>query len=451
MAFRLISHASVVSACRSRDRRLIRVRDECRVRTSPLSQESIDVAGARRLALYAAGLLKPAWNGLPRSASGAGQRARGAALQLIDHFGYLQLDTVSVAGARSHVIVLLTRFPTMDAELGEDLLRPGEPVFEYWGHEACWMPLDLYPHFQFRRDGFRKDPWWGKVLKDNRLLARDLLRRIRDEGPIRSLEMDGSGKGGWWGHKPAKRVAVMLWSMGELAILERSSFQRTFDLTERVIPERWRSAKLEPKDAIRGLLLRALDGHGWAQTGTLSNTWRLRNRREQIQNALDELQEMNAVVRCDLHRESERPIAGWIQPKHLELLDRLKRVRPDPRGRFLSPFDPLLWDRRRVAVLFGFEQVLEIFKPAPERVYGYFCLPVLSGENLVARVDLKADRKAGTVRALSRHFESRDRARRAEARNAIEQAMGVHAGSLGLAQGSRRRPNGKSRPPPIPA
>ena len=105
--------------------------------------ETLSVRAARRLALARAGFLKPEWTGFPRSGSGAGKRAREAAHAIISRFGSLQLDTVSIAGARSHTIVLLSRLKGFDPSLGEELLRPGEPIFEYWGHEASWIPLDL--------------------------------------------------------------------------------------------------------------------------------------------------------------------------------------------------------------------------------------------------------------------------------------------------------------------
>ena len=120
--------------------------------------ETLDVTTARRLALVRAGLLMPAWTGLARSARGRGVRARAAALAVVRRFGYLQLDTVSIAGARSHAIVLMSRVPGMNARLGEELLHPGEPLFEYWGHEASWIPLELYPCFAFRRQRFRVHP-----------------------------------------------------------------------------------------------------------------------------------------------------------------------------------------------------------------------------------------------------------------------------------------------------
>ena len=397
--------------------------------------ETINLTQARRLALARAGLLKPEWTGMPRRATGLTRRARRAAHQVIQRFGYLQLDTVAVAGARSHAIVLLSRLDGFDPALAEALLQPGEPLFEYWGHEASWLPIELYPAFAFRRQEFQQHPWWGDLIGQHPRMAENLTRRIREEGPLRSLDLEGRGSRGWWDLKIAKRMATALWSAGVLAIRERSNFQRVYDLTERVIPQRWRRDALAEEEALARLLLLGLQGHGWATTGTLTQTWRLRNAREAIGAALARLMEKKAIVACTLVDDDGRRTPGWVRPRDLDLADRLKRVRPRlDRGVLLSPFDPVLWDRPRVRRLFGFDQVLEIFKPASQRVYGYYCLPVLAGENLVARVDLKADRKTRKLRILSFRFETDDRKGHVDAadREAMRTGVMRYAGAIGM-------------------
>ena len=375
---------------------------------------------ARRLALARAGLLKPEWLDLPRRAAGRGERARRGALAVVDHFGYLQLDTIAVAGARSHCLVPLSRLGGFDAAVGEELLQPGRPLFEYWGHAVSWLPIDLSPTLAFRRRECAEHPWWGDVLGEHPRVADAVLRRIRDEGPLRSAELDGSdpdadtrsegsGVHDSWYPKVAKRVAVAFWSRGDLAIRERRGFQRVFDLAERVIPAQWLAREQSRSDAVRTLLGRALAGLGWAQTGTLAATWRLRGMRREIDTALAELRRAGTIVRCSIDGADGRRWVGWALADDLELAERLDRCRPDPaRGVLLSPFDPLLWDRTRLHRLFGFEHVIEIFKPRAERRYGYYCLPVLAGDRLVARVDLKADRDAGDLTLLVRQFEAGD-------------------------------------------
>jgi len=395
--------------------------------------ETISIKVARRLALIRAGLLKPEWSGLPCRAAGRGKRARDAALSVIRHFGYLQLDTVSIAGARSHAIVLMSRLEGLDPQLGEELLKPGEPLFEYWGHEASWLPIEFYPLFAFRRRAFASHPWWGNLITEHPQVADELRRRIRDEGPLRSVDMDGRGSRGWWNLKIARKVAAALWSSGELAIRERNGFQRTFDLAERVIPEKWRRARVGEDEPLETLLMLALNGHGWATTSTLVQTWRLSPHRAAVDAALTRLAEDAAILPCAVVEDDGSENRGWICPSDLELLGKVGGLRPrSDRGVLLSPFDPLLWDRKRVQKLFGFHQVLEIYKPAPQRVYGYYCLPVLAGDRLIARFDLKADRKAGRLNVLSEVYESGRPSQSATDRAAAEHGLNRFADSLGL-------------------
>jgi uncharacterized protein YcaQ len=377
---------------------------------------------ARRLALARAGLLTPEVTGLPRTARGRGPSAFEAALRVIRRFGYLQLDTVSVAGARSHTIVLLSRLSGLAPWVGEELLRPGRPLFEYWGHEASWIPLELYPAFEFRRRELRAHPWWGDLVTEHPKVAAEIRRRLRTEGPLRSADLEGRASSGWWDLSVAKRVAAALWSSGELAVRERRNFQRTYDLAERVIPEELRRRPLSTEEGLQALLLAALDGHGWATTGTLAATWRLRNRKAELSRTLERLREQGLVTACALASDDRgAPTPGWIRPPDRELAARLEGARPRrDEGVLLSPFDPLLWDRARVARLFGFDALLEIFKPAPQRQYGYYCLPVLAGEHLVGRVDLKADRRKGLLQVLSCHMEDTRAQDRAAARAAVE-------------------------------
>ncbi len=393
--------------------------------------DSLSVEEARRLALARAGLLKPDWTEFPR---GRKASRREAAFEVVRRFGYLQLDTVSVAGARSHGIVLHSRLPGISKDVPEGLLQPGAPLFEYWGHEASWIPMELYPAFGFRRKAFQTHPWWGDLIGDNPRVAASILDRIRNDGPLRSSELEGKSSSGWWNLSVAKKVVSALWSAGTLAVRERRNFQRTFDLAERVIEPKWRVRDLALSESLKLLLLKALDGHGWATASTLTATWRLRFMRTEIQRAIRELEEEGVIRKCLLHPTPRTRVAGWIRGEDLELAARLRRLRLAPsdadEGTLLSPFDPLLWDRVRVKMLFGFHQVLEVFTPAPRRKYGYYCMPVLAGERLVARCDVKAEKAKGFVRALSIHYEkSGSRADKRATRHALER----YASSIGLA------------------
>jgi uncharacterized protein YcaQ len=398
--------------------------------------ESIDLSAARRLALLRAGL---AGNGVRAAAH------RDAAHGEIERFGYLQLDTVSVAGARSHALVLLARIDGLDPKLAADLLVPGAPLFEYWGHEACWMPLDLWPVFEFRRTAHREGTRWAAFRRENRKVVDEVMRRARD-GAFRSSELEGKRGAGWWDWKPAKLAAESLWRTGDLAIRDRRGFQRTYDLAERVIPERVRARHVDVHEAYRTLILLAFAGHGWAETRTIADTFRLRRSRPEFVAAMRSLADERAIVACSL-QSGDGALAGWIRREDLELAARLDRTPPSAdRSVLLTPFDPLLWDRARVRLLFGFEQVLEIYKPAATRRFGYFCLPVLAGERLVARVDVKARRKDGVVDVLACHFEAKGRVPVGD-RDAARRAIARHAASLGLAVRGGPRRSGRSALP----
>jgi uncharacterized protein YcaQ len=249
---------------------------------------------------------------------------------------------------------------------------------------------------------------------------------------LRSLDLEGRGSRGWWDLKIAKKVASALWSSGELVIRERRNFQRVFDLPERVIASEYLNVSIPQGEAIEILLLQALRGHGWASTTTLTQTWRFKNLRSEIARGLQKLQEEGQIVECALDLGSRKRAPGWVRPADLELASRLKRVRPrSDRGILLSPFDPVLWDRDRVQKLFSFHQVLEIFKPEAQRRYGYYCLPVLAGDRLIARLDLKAHRKRGVLEVFSAHLETSDRSFQDD-REAARTALARFADSLGL-------------------
>ena len=395
-----------------------------------VNETTIDVRAARRLVLARAGLLRPQWTGLPAHCAARGRWASRCCHAVIGRFGYLQLDTVAIAGARTQGLVLAARLPGLDARHVETLLQPGEPLFEYWGHEASWLPMALYPYFGFRRRAFRVHPWWGDLLVEQRRLAARLLDRIRVVGPLRSLDLEGESAAGWWNIKLAKRVAEALWSAGDLAIAARVNFQRVYDLPERVIPGDVLAEEVTDGQAYAALLLKALEGHGWATTSTMAATWRLRHCRAEIEAALAQLKEAGAIIPCRLTGAC-KDVSGWIRPADLELAQRLAgmRLRRD-KAVFLSPFDPVLWDRARAALLFGFEHLLEIYKPAARRRYGYYVLPALAGDEFIGRVDLKAFRDDGYIEIRAEHFErdtptARERAAMASAYQRHGSAVGI--------------------------
>ena len=395
------------------------------------TQLRLNTRQVRRLALVKAGLWHPEWLNLPPTSRARGQQTEQRCHAYINHFGYLQLDTVPVSGARTHGIVLTSRLRGFDTRTAEVLLRPQQPLFEYWGHEACWLPISLYPTFAFRRRAFAVHPWWGDLLSEHPRLARSVMDRARD-GAFRSTDLEGERHPGWWNIKLAKRIAEALWSAGHLVIRERRNFQRIYDLPERVIPSDLLGQDVPATESYKRLLLLALAGHGWATTGVLAATWRLRNCRVELLQALESLREGGAVLPCSFDSGARR-YEGWITPADVELLERIEPTRlRTTQGVLLSPFDPLLWDRARVKALFNFAQILEIYKPAASRQFGYYCMPVLVGERLIGRVDLKADRSAGLLRVVNAHREpAQPKSATVDAR-AYQHALQRFAGAVGL-------------------
>jgi uncharacterized protein YcaQ len=391
-----------------------------------MSKETISPREARRLALHCSGLL--AGQDWPRAVNGRNQAAAAAAA--VARLGYLQLDTIPICGARSHGLVLASRLPGYRAAEAEKLLGTSDSLFEYWGHEVSWLPLSLYGAVEFRRQEFRQRSWWRDIVRSHPEWVTEVLRRIEAEGPLGSRDFASDASDGSWYGRPPRKVLAALWSTGELAVRDRIGFERVFDLAERVIPGT-APAPLPEVEGVALLLETAAALHGWATPNTLCETFRLRRGRHAVAAAVARLGEEGRLVACDLVPTRGRRTPGFVRPADLERVAALAGAR-GPRGVLLSPFDPLVWDRKRAEALFGFDAIMEFFKPASKRRYGYYCLPVLAGDDLVSRVDLRADRKAGTFELLARHDVA---AHAGRAQRAVPIALARHAQAVGLLPG----------------
>jgi uncharacterized protein YcaQ len=324
--------------------------------------------------------------------------------------------------------VLASRLPGYRAADAEALLGTSDALFEYWGHEVSWLPISLYGALDFRRRLFRQEPWWQEIVADHPQWVDDVLRRIADEGPLGSRDFASEASDGSWYGRPPRRVLAALWSSGELAVRERVGFERIYDLAERVIPAT-APAALPAVEGVALLLETAAALHGWATAGTLCATFRLNRKRHAVDEAFALLLESGRLTACEVVGPRGRRTRGLVRPADLAAAAALAGAR-GPRGVLLSPFDPLVWDRRRAELLFGFDAIMEFFKPAARRQYGYYCLPVLAGEHLVSRVDLRADRRAGTFAVLARHDVP---AHAARAERAVPTALARHAKAVALA------------------
>ena len=341
--------------------------------------ESMSVAQARRTALAAQGFLdtphaEPTMRTFQRT---------------LERTGVLQVDSVNVL-QRAHFMPLYSRMGPYDVDL---LRRAAEQrprrVVEYWAHVQAFMPVELWPVMQHRMEDYRaKRGKWGFVAANDALEA-NLLAELADRGASTARDLDAGlprAKDNWgWNWSETRRMLDYLYTSGQVAIAGRNSqFEIRYDLPERVIPAAVLARPTPTREeAALELVRRAARSHGVATIQDLRDYYRMPV-------------EDTATAVATLVEEGELlPVAvsGWQRPAYLHRGARLPR-RVGARA-LLSPFDPVVWERARTEALFDFRYRIEIYVPADKRVHGYYVLPFLLGDRIVARVDLKADRKLG--------------------------------------------------------
>jgi uncharacterized protein len=313
----------------------------------------------------------------------------------VARLGCVQLDSISTV-ARSHRLTLLSRIGTYPTGTVSKLLRSGR-LFEYWAHEACLLPIEHWPLMRsFMRD--RTHPWWGPIIEREPALADHVMGAIRERGPLGSRDFEGERSGGMWNLKPAKRMLEALWSAGDLVIAGRQGFQRMYDLPERVVPDDVLGAPVPGDDEVlRRLIVLAVRGRGALTEAGVVEHWRLRGGTARIRPHVAAVVAAGELRRAEVADGAPALIAADADPGAAR-----------PAGAvLLSPFDNLLWDRPFAERVLGFRHLIEVYKPAPERRYGYYVLPLLSGDRIVGRADVKADRAAGTLTAKAWHPEGR--------------------------------------------
>jgi uncharacterized protein len=332
------------------------------------------------------------------SAQGYANRSRrGTAREVeetIRRLSCVQLDSIT-AVERSHRIALGSRVGAYPRETVSRLLGGGR-IFEYWAHEACLIPVEDWP--LYRRWMTSHHPWRGDVLARYPELAAEVSSQLRERGPLASRDFDGKGAGGMWNWKPAKQVLEALWHSGDIAIAGRvSGFQRLYDLTERVLPRDVLEAPVPDEAAgLRALAQRAVESRGALTASGVVEHWRLSGGVKRIQPHLDALVAHGALERVSV----EDGGADVFVPAGADL------DLPRPTVAVLvSPFDNLLWDRPFAKRVLGFEHVIEVYKRAHERRYGYYVLPFLWRDRIVGRLDLKSERAEGALVVKAVHLE----------------------------------------------
>jgi uncharacterized protein YcaQ len=346
----------------------------------------VSPAQARRIALAAQGF------GRPRGATvGVRQLAAG-----VERLGILQLDSVNVF-ERSHYLPMFSRLGAYSkADLDRLTFGARARYTEYWAHEASLIPLDSWPLWRWKMEEKRAKQVddAGSWIHANAAMLDWLRAELADKGPLPAskIEHDANrGRGGWWEWSDVKRGLEFLFSWGEVVSAGRTRFERVYGLTEQVMPAALLDAQVDRRTAHRELLLRAARAHGIGTAGDLADYYRLK--RSAAIPLLDELVAEGSLVAATVPGWSA---GGRARPVYLHPEARVPR-RIDAAA-LLSPFDPVVWERDRALRLFDFHYRIEIYTPQPKRIFGYYTLPVLIDDRLVARVDLKNDRQAGVLR-----------------------------------------------------
>jgi hypothetical protein len=387
------------------------------------SAARLDLSQARRLFLGCQALLgPPPPGGLP---------------SLIHQLGFVQVDSISVV-ERAHLTILGSRLG--HAPEGLEALLEAREIFEHWTHDASLIPTRWYPHWKprFRRDGprIRANAWWWTRVGENAEASLESVRtRIREEGPLRASDFQHEGPrggGAWWGWKPQKAALEFLWRTGELAVARRLAFQKVYDLAERVFPDLHACPEPDPEAHLDWACRTALERLGTATHQEIAAFWNAVEparvlawcRARHGEGALD-------AVRVP---SGEREVDAWALPDWEARLAALPE--PSPAMVLLSPFDPILRDRKRALRLFGFDYRFEAFVPEAKRRFGYYAMPILEGEALVGRVDARFDRPRGLLEARAVHWEPGLRVTRTRERR-LREALEQLARRIGAREGPR--------------
>lgn len=327
--------------------------------------------------------------------------ASGADLaRLIDRIGFVQIDSINTV-ARAHHMILFSRRQSYRPEALKRLHEKDRLVWEHWTHDASILPVALHPLWQHRfdRNAVRMQANWKKWFRDGYTDQLDtILRRIEADGPLSVSDVgegEERGKGGWWDWHPSKTALEWLWHTGQLAISRRDGFQKVYDLPERVIPQIHRTAPPDEAAMIDALNRTALDNLGFADASELRAYWHTL-RPEEAKVWAKAALARGEIIEIEIEGAKGQKKRSFARP---DVFDQAALApEPSDRLRILSPFDPALRDRDRAEFLFGFFYRIEVFVPEAKRQYGYYVFPVLEGDRIIGRIDVKAFRDASALR-----------------------------------------------------
>ncbi len=325
-----------------------------------------------------------------------------AVMDIIRQMHVLQIDTINIV-ARSPYLVLWSRLGDYDPRWLEKLLEQGK-LFEYWSHAACFLPIDDFAYYRpsmLNRSG--DDGWSRRWLNEHAQVAERVLNYVRENGPVRSSDFERTDgkKGTWWNWKEEKIALECLFNVGELMIVKRHNFQRIYDLRERILPT-WDDAQAASKEQIhQQFVMNTVKALGVTKSDWIADYFRLK--KADVQAALKTLDKHDQLGRIE--------VEGWQAPAYYHpdnealIKAAAKGKIPQSKTTLLSPFDPLVWDRKRALELFNFDYRIECYTPAPKRKYGYFTLPILYNNQIIGRLDPKAHRQDGLFEIKAIHLE----------------------------------------------
>jgi uncharacterized protein len=319
----------------------------------------------------------------------------------------LQLDSINVLD-RAHYLTLWSRFGPYDRARLDRLVYRRHLLFEYWAHAACLVPAShLGPWRRAMLDYRVRHTGWSSWLRRHRRMLDLVTDAIRTNGPAGTADFEHrrpAGRSGWWSWKPAQHALHYLWMTGALAVHSRPHFQKRYDLIERVVPG-WPGAEAPSTDAFRAWHVeRSLHAMGAATDTDLTRYLTFPRMGPGVRRAaLRHLLDAGTAVEIEIKGSRTR----WLAlVRDLPALERAARRRSGSRGTtLLSPFDSVLWHRERVERLFGFSYRIEVYTPGPQRVHGYYTLPILHDGQLIGRVDAKAHRPERRLAVRGVHFE----------------------------------------------
>lgn len=354
---------------------------------------------ARRIFMQRQGLLTPP----------TAKQSKADLQQLIEQLGFVQIDSIATV-ERAHHMTLFARNQTYQRRHLTALLEQDRALFENWTHDASMIPTAFYPYWQrhFQRHAEHLRARWMKTRREGfDQMIDDILVHVEREGPVMSRSFareEKKGSDGWWDWHPSKTALEYLWRTGQLGVTRREAFQKVYDLTERVIPPKHLGDIPHDQTFIDWCCRSAIERLGFAAPGELAAFWGIISAAEAQGWCASKAGLAYPRVQIEA-ADGSRSKECLADPDILDAVE--TELKPPPRLRVISPFDPVIRDRKRLKRLFDFDYRIEVFVPEAQRQYGYYVFPLLEGDRFVGRIDMRRDMKSKTLNVTGLWWEPR--------------------------------------------